>query len=308
MPTAGCRGSLALGPARGGGAWSRLDWQRVAAAWDRAPGGAREMAHRMSAAVRVTVTSARSLERGAAQELRRRPRSSAASTSTIATGERHAIIGPNGAGKSTLFNLISGLLPADVRRTIRLNGAADRGLPPYKINRRGLSRSLPGHQHLSASSACGRTCAARCCGRSGEKYTFWRVGRQPPEIARAHPAGAGRYQPDRAQGYAGGRPHLCRAARARDRHHHGGWRRRHPARRADRRHEPRRDRARRRPDPPHQRGAHARDRRARHERRVRPRRPHLGARLRRDHRQRHARPRSAATPRSRKPISGEEAH
>ena len=76
-----------------------------------------------------------------------------------------------------------------------------------------------------------------------------------------------------------------------------------PARRADRRHEPRRDRARRRPDPPHQRRAHAADRRARHERRVRPGRPHLGAGLRRDHRQRHAGRDPRATPRSRKPIS-----
>ncbi len=35
---------------------------------------------------------------------------------------------------------------------------------------------------------------------------------------------------------------LCRAAGARDRHHHRGRRRHHPARRADRRHEPQRDR------------------------------------------------------------------
>src|SRR5450631_4246068 len=42
---------------------------------------------------------------------------------SVAQGERHALIGPNGAGKSTLFNLIS-------------------DLPPYQINRRGLSRSF----------------------------------------------------------------------------------------------------------------------------------------------------------------------
>jgi branched-chain amino acid transport system ATP-binding protein len=59
----------------------------------------------------------------------------------IPKGERIAIIGPNGAGKSTLFNLISGrfgLTSGD----ILLNGASIRGLKPFEINRRGLSRSF----------------------------------------------------------------------------------------------------------------------------------------------------------------------
>ncbi len=50
-------------------------------------------------------------------------------------------------------------------------------------------------------------------------------------------------------------------------------------------------------------GAHAADRRARHERGVRPRRPHLGSGLRPDHRLGARRRKSAAIPRSRKPIS-----
>ena len=57
------------------------------------------------------------------------------------TGERHAIIGPNGAGKSTLFNLISGRL-TPTSGTVQLNGEDVTGLPPYQINRRGLSRSF----------------------------------------------------------------------------------------------------------------------------------------------------------------------
>src|SRR5438270_6428915 len=56
-------------------------------------------------------------------------------------GERHAIIGPNGAGKSTLFNLISGRF-APTTGSIRLNGENVTGLPPYRINRRGLARSF----------------------------------------------------------------------------------------------------------------------------------------------------------------------
>ena len=56
-------------------------------------------------------------------------------------GERHAIIGPNGAGKSTLFHLVSGRFPVSSGHVL-LNGADITGLPPYMINRRGLSRSF----------------------------------------------------------------------------------------------------------------------------------------------------------------------
>lgn len=59
----------------------------------------------------------------------------------VQAGERIAIIGPNGAGKSTLFNLISGRFPA-TSGDIRLNGESIRGLMPFEINRRGLSRSF----------------------------------------------------------------------------------------------------------------------------------------------------------------------
>ena len=59
----------------------------------------------------------------------------------IAAGERHAIIGPNGAGKSTLFNLVSGRLRPSSGE-VRLRGESIAGLPPFQINRRGLSRSF----------------------------------------------------------------------------------------------------------------------------------------------------------------------
>ena len=59
----------------------------------------------------------------------------------ISRGERHAIIGPNGAGKSTLFHLISGRFPATSGKVL-LKGHDITGMPPYLINRRGLSRSF----------------------------------------------------------------------------------------------------------------------------------------------------------------------
>lgn len=59
----------------------------------------------------------------------------------IRPGERHAIIGPNGAGKSTTFSLISGGL-RPTSGEIKLRGEVISGLKPYKINRKGLSRSF----------------------------------------------------------------------------------------------------------------------------------------------------------------------
>lgn len=56
-------------------------------------------------------------------------------------GERLAVIGPNGAGKSTLFNLISGRF-APTSGQVLLNGTNITGIPPYQINRLGLSRSF----------------------------------------------------------------------------------------------------------------------------------------------------------------------
>jgi branched-chain amino acid transport system ATP-binding protein len=59
----------------------------------------------------------------------------------VPAGQRYAIIGPNGAGKSTLFNLVSGRF-AISSGDILLNGQSTRGLKPYEINRKGLSRSF----------------------------------------------------------------------------------------------------------------------------------------------------------------------
>jgi branched-chain amino acid transport system ATP-binding protein len=59
----------------------------------------------------------------------------------VKQGERHAVIGPNGAGKSTLFHLVSGRFPVSSGQVL-LNGEDVTGLPPFMINRRGLSRSF----------------------------------------------------------------------------------------------------------------------------------------------------------------------
>ena len=52
-----------------------------------------------------------------------------------------AVIGPNGAGKTTLFNLISGALARDSGE-VAVDGSPIQGRPPYRIARRGISRTF----------------------------------------------------------------------------------------------------------------------------------------------------------------------
>jgi branched-chain amino acid transport system ATP-binding protein len=59
----------------------------------------------------------------------------------VAPGEFKAIIGPNGAGKSSLFNLICGTYkPA--RGNICFKGENVNGLPPHRMNRKGVARTF----------------------------------------------------------------------------------------------------------------------------------------------------------------------
>ena len=89
----------------------------------------------------------------------------------IEKGERLAIIGPNGAGKSTLFNLISGRF-APSSGEILLNGQSIAGLPPYRINRLGLSRSFQITNIFPKMSVFENI---RCATLYplGYKYSFW---------------------------------------------------------------------------------------------------------------------------------------
>lgn len=59
----------------------------------------------------------------------------------LASGKLNAIIGPNGAGKTTFFNLVTGELRAD-SGSVRVHGKDLTGLPPHRIVRAGVSRTL----------------------------------------------------------------------------------------------------------------------------------------------------------------------
>jgi branched-chain amino acid transport system ATP-binding protein len=99
---------------------------------------------------------------------------------TIAKGERHALIGPNGAGKSTLFNLISGYM-MPTTGSILLRDQVISGLPPYQINRRGLSRSFQvtnvfGNMSVWENLRCAVLWA------TGQRYAFWTNIDKLPEV------------------------------------------------------------------------------------------------------------------------------
>jgi len=59
----------------------------------------------------------------------------------VEAGQVFSVIGPNGAGKSTLFNVVSGL-HAPSAGTVRFCGEDITGLPPERVNRRGLAKTF----------------------------------------------------------------------------------------------------------------------------------------------------------------------
>ncbi|MCK1754891.1 ABC transporter ATP-binding protein [Bradyrhizobium sp. 137] len=91
---------------------------------------------------------------------------------SVVAGERHAIIGPNGAGKSTTVNLISGFM-APTSGEVLLNGQVISGLPPFQINRRGLSRSFQ-VTNVFARMSVWENVRCALLWTAGHRYSFWR--------------------------------------------------------------------------------------------------------------------------------------
>jgi branched-chain amino acid transport system ATP-binding protein len=91
---------------------------------------------------------------------------------TVAQGERHALIGPNGAGKSTTVNLVSGYM-APTSGTILLRDQVISGLPPYQINRRGLSRSFQ-VTNVFARMTVWENLRCAVLWATGHRYAFWK--------------------------------------------------------------------------------------------------------------------------------------
>ncbi len=114
---------------------------------------------------------------------------------TVAQGERHALIGPNGAGKSTLFNLISGYM-TPTTGSILLRDQVISGLPPYQINRRGLSRSFQVTNVFANMTRMGKSALRRAVG-DRPSLRVLEEHRHAAGSARAHGADSRGHQPHR---------------------------------------------------------------------------------------------------------------
>src|SRR5438552_18928322 len=99
---------------------------------------------------------------------------------SVAQGERHALIGPNGAGKSTLFNLISGYM-MPTTGSILLREEVISGLPPYQINRRGLSRSFQ-VTNVFANMSVWENLRCAVLWAAGYRDAFWKNVDNLPEV------------------------------------------------------------------------------------------------------------------------------
>src|SRR5260370_11027954 len=99
---------------------------------------------------------------------------------SVAQGERHALIGPNGAAKSTTFNLISGYM-APSSGSVLLRGQVISGLPPYQINRRGLSRSFQ-VTNVFANMSVWENLRCAVLWATGHRYAFWKNIDNLPEV------------------------------------------------------------------------------------------------------------------------------
>ncbi len=62
-------------------------------------------------------------------------------TLSIKEGEITSLIGPNGAGKTTFYNLVTGKFPPTAG-SINFRGEEIASLPPYKVWKKGISRSF----------------------------------------------------------------------------------------------------------------------------------------------------------------------
>ena len=60
---------------------------------------------------------------------------------TMPSGQVHGLIGPNGAGKTTFFNVITGLVPADLGQ-FELAGTAYRPTAVHEVARAGIARTF----------------------------------------------------------------------------------------------------------------------------------------------------------------------
>lgn len=143
-------------------------------------------------------------------------------TFEVERGSITGLIGPNGAGKTTCFNCIAGVLRPDGGR-VTFGGEEITGLPPYRVFRRGLTRTFQIPQELGALTVIENLMLVPE-EQAGERVVEswlrpWRVAAQERALAeRAHEVLAevelGREAYNRAGNLSGGQRKLLELARA----------------------------------------------------------------------------------------------
>ena len=123
-------------------------------------------------------------DRGPAGRGRRARRSCRASTSTVRSGEVHAVMGPNGSGKSTLSHVLMGRPGYEVLGgSVTLDGVDLLALPTVAA---GPGRAVPRH---AVPDRGARACRSRTCSSAAFAAAGRDTGRRSP---RAGPAEAAR--------------------------------------------------------------------------------------------------------------------
>ena len=163
-------------------------------------------------------------------------------------GQVVSLIGPNGAGKTTFFNMLTGVY-TPTSGEIVFDGHEAAGEPPHKITELGIGRTFQNIRLFPTMSALENVLVGmHCRTHSGIFRSILRTPRQRREERDSHAKATELLKycepPRQHRGGVRAQPELRRPAPAR-----GGARARDraeaaAARRADRRHEPERDRRR----------------------------------------------------------------
>jgi branched-chain amino acid transport system ATP-binding protein len=108
---------------------------------------------------------------------------------SVASGEVVALLGLNGAGKTTTMRSILGLTPP-VAGSVRFEGRAITGWPPYRVARLGIGYVPEGRRMFKDLSALENLQLAE--NRSGGEWTIARVLQHLPKLAEVRARKAGR--------------------------------------------------------------------------------------------------------------------
>jgi branched-chain amino acid transport system ATP-binding protein len=93
-------------------------------------------------------------------------------TFTVNEGDVFGLIGPNGAGKTTVVNLVTGYFSPS-SGSIDFEGRSVLGEAPYRLARRGLSRTFQNLQLFDGESVLNNVLIGRHLSFNGRRWQMW---------------------------------------------------------------------------------------------------------------------------------------